>query len=333
VVLLTAVGDVVHGLPVVNALKRHDPACRITWVLQPGPATLVRGHPSVDDIIVFERARGWRAYLDTRRALHERALDLTLGLQDYAKAGVLTACSAAPIRLGYDRQRARDLNWLFTNRQIAPHAPQHIQDEYLEFLTALGVAADPLVWEVGPREEECVWQRDFASRIAGPFVALVIGSSKPEKDWVPERWAALAAALAGDFGLTPVIVGARSAREVATERVILRHVPAAVSALDSGLRRLTAILDASSLVVSLDTGPLHIAVALERPVVSLLGYTNPARYGPYRRYHDLRVSAYGEEREDGRLTLDRRPGRMRTIAVADVLERVQRWRAAYAPVS
>ena len=328
--LLTAVGDLVHGLPVVNALKRDDPSCRITWILQPGPATLVRGHRSVDDIIVFDRGRGWRGFLDARRALRARPFDLTLALQDYAKAGILTAFSRAPVRLGYDRARARDMNWLFTNRRIPPHPAQHVQDEYLEFLHALGVAAEPLAWDIGPYDDERPWQREFMSHFDRPIAALVVGSSKREKDWQPDRWAELAAALARDFGLTPVIVGARSPREMQTEHVIVSRERSAVSALDSGLRRLTAILDASALVVSLDTGPLHIATALGRPVVSLIGYTNPARFGPYRRWHDLIVSAYGDETRDGALCLDRRPGRMATITVAQVLDRVQHWRAAYA---
>lgn len=328
IVLLSAVGDVVHGLPVVNALKRDDPTSHITWLLQPGPATLVRGHPSIDEIILLERRRGWRGFLDARRAIRTHTFDLTLALQDYAKAGLLTAFTRAPIRLGYDRARARDANGLFTNRRIPPHAPQHIQDEYLEFLAPLGVTAEPVEWRIGPHEDERGWQREFVSRVGPRFVPLVVGSSRPEKDWLDDRWAELAAALDADFGLTPVVAGGATARERATEQAILARVPRAVSALDSGLRRLTAILDAAPLVISLDTGPLHIAAALDRPVVSLIGYTNPARYGPYRRSQDLIVNAYGETSRDGALCLDRRPGRMRTITVRDVLDRVERWRAA-----
>jgi heptosyltransferase I len=329
IVLLTAVGDAVHGLPVVNALKRNDPRCHITWLLQPGPASLVRGHANVDEIIVLDRARGWRGFLDARRVMRTRGFDLTLALQDYFKAGVLTALTRAPIRLGYDRARARDLNTLFTNRRIPPHPPQHIQDEYLEFLAALGVPAEPLEWNIGPREDERGWQHDLAATFDRPIASLVIGSSRPEKDWLPNRWAELARTLAGDFGLAPVIVGASTLRELVTDRAIRERAPGARSALNSGLRRLTAILDASVLVVSLDTGPLHIATALGRPVVSLIGYTNPARYGPYRRFQDLIVNAYGDTSRNGVLCLDRRPGRMPTIAVRDVLERVERWRTTY----
>lgn len=329
IVLLSAVGDVVHTLPIVNALKRDDPTRHITWLLQPGPATLVRGHPSVDDIIVVERSRGWRGFLDARRALEPRQFDIALALQDYIKAGVLTAFTRAPVRLGFDRARARDLSWLFTNVHLPPHPRQHVQDEYLEFLTALNVPADPIEWRAGPRGAEREWQREFVSRFDRPIVSLVIGSSRPEKDWLPDRWAELARVLHDAYGLAPVIVGARTPREVATEQTILAGAPGVVSALDSGLPRLTAILDASALVVSLDTGPLHLAVALGKPVVSLLGYTNPLRYGPYRRFQDLVINAYGETSRQGALCTDRRPGRMPRIAVRDVLEAADRWRSTY----
>jgi heptosyltransferase I len=314
----------------VNAIKRHDPQSRISWVVQPGPASLVRGHPHVDEIVLFDRARGWRAFLDVRRALREHQFDVVLGLQDYLKAGLITSFARAPVRLGYDRARARDLNWLFSNRQIPPHARQHIQDEYLEFVAALGIPTEPIEWRLGPWPEERAWQREFVAQFDRPVAALVIGSSRPEKDWVAERWAAITDVLYEDFGLQPVLAGGRSPREEETERVILeraRHKPA--SALDSGLRRLVSILDASSLVMSLDTGPLHVAVALDRPVISLLGFSNPLRTGPYRRFHDLVVNAYGAEWSDGRLATDRRPGRMRTIQVKDVVAKIERWRQCY----
>ena len=329
--MLSAVGDAVHVLPVVNAIKRADPTSHITWVLQPGPASLVEGHPSVDEIVRFDRARGWRAFADVRAHFRGRHFDVALGLQDYLKAGILTALVPAPLRLGYDRARARDGIWLFTNRRIPPHEPQHIQDEYLEFVAALGLSVAPVEWKIGPWDAERAYQREFVQQFERPIVSLVIGTSRPQKDWVAELWGELADALSGRFGLQPVLVGGRSPREEATEQVILartRHKP--VSALNSGLRRLIAILDASALVISLDTGPLHMAVALGRPVISLLGFSNPLRTGPYRASQELIVNAYGEMWNGSHLTTDRRPDRMQTIGVADVLEKVALWRERYA---
>jgi heptosyltransferase I len=147
---------------------------------------------------------------------------------------------------------------------------------------------------------------------------------------LPERWADVADALRFEFDLEPVLVGGLSTREVHAERLIrerARHAP--TSALGSGLRNLVGILDGSALVLAPDTGPLHMAVALDRPVISLMGYTNPKRTGPYRRYHDLIVDAYGNPGEDYPVSMENRDDRMPRISVRDVLDRVERWQSTY----
>ncbi|MDA1080850.1 MAG: glycosyltransferase family 9 protein [Gemmatimonadetes bacterium] len=331
VVMMSAVGDAVHVLPVLHALKRAAPAMHVTWVLQPGPATLVRGHPLVDDIVTFDRSAGMRGFLDVRRELARRPASVVINLQVYFKAGIITSFTQAPVKLGFDRARARDLNWLFTTHRIPPHPMQHVQDQYLEFCEWLGAPTDRVEWGLGPwSDEEREWQREFTGGFDRPLAPIVVATSKAEKDWAPERWAQVCDALWSDFGLQPVLVGGRSPREVAAEQVIMRkaaHAP--VSALGSGLRRLAAILDAGALVLSPDTGPLHMAVALGRPVVSLIGYSNPKRVGPYRQCRDLVIDAYGDPGEDYPVSMQNRVGRMPRISVRDVLDRVEHWRTHY----
>jgi heptosyltransferase I len=331
IVMMSAVGDVVHVLPVINALKRANPATRITWVLQPGPAALVHGHRSVNEIIIFERGRGLAAFADVAADLSKRRFDLVINLQVYFKAGIVTGFTDAPVKLGFDRARARDFNWLFTNSKIPASPLQHVQDQYFEFLTALGVSPQPVEWDLGPWPAEREWQRRFASQFSNPIASIVVATSKPEKDWIPERWVEVADALYEQFGMQVVLVGGNSEREVAAEQIILRkakHEPR--SELGSGLRNLVSILDASALVLSPDTGPLHMAVALNRPVISLMGYTNPKRTGPYRRFHDLIVDAYGELGEDYPISMENRPDRMQRIETRHVLDKVALWRERYA---
>jgi heptosyltransferase I len=328
--MMSAVGDAVHVLPVINALKRANPRTRITWVLQPGPAALVRGHRSVDEIIIFDRARGLAAFADVRAQLAKHRFDLVINLQVYFKAGIVTALTNAAVRLGFDRARARDFNWLFTNRKIPASPIQHVQDQYFEFLSALGVSPEPVGWDLGPWPNEREWQRTFRSSIDRPIASIVVGTSKPEKDWNPERWAEVADALHQQFGMQVVLVGAKSERERAAERVVMdraRYKP--LSQLGSGLRNLVSILDASALVLSPDTGPLHMAVALNRPVISLMGYTNPKRTGPYRRFQDLIIDAYGDPGEDYPISMENRPGRMKRIETGQVLEKVALWKERY----
>jgi heptosyltransferase I len=331
IVMMTALGDAVHVLPVVTALKRHRPDCHITWVLQPGPARLVRGHPDIDDIVVFDKKKGTRAFLEVRQAMAGRPIDLVLALQVYFKAGLVTTLIDAPVKLGFDRARARDANWLFTTHRIPPHANQHVQDQYFEFLEFLDVPHEPVVWNLGPWSHELEAQRAIVSQFARPIVSLVVGTSKAEKDWIPERWAALNDVLGERFGLQPVLVGGRSQREVETARVMLESASdPPVDMLGGSLREMVGILHGSALVVSLDTGPLHMAVALDRPVISLMGYNNPKRVGPYRKFHDLIVDAYGDPGEDYPITPAHRHDRMERITVQDVVEKVELWRDRYA---
>jgi heptosyltransferase I len=329
--MMSAVGDAVHVLPVINALKRVNPRTRITWALQPGPAALVRGHRSVDEIIIFDRTRGLGAFADVRRELAKRQFDLVINLQVYFKAGIVTALAHAPIKLGFDRARARDMNWLFTNRKIPAAPVQHVQDQYFEFLTALGVSPEPVEWDLGPWPPEREWQKRFKSSIDRPIASIVVATSKPEKDWIPERWAQVADALHEQFGMQVVLVGGKSERELTAERIVMekaKHKPR--SELGSGLRNLVSILDSSSLVLSPDTGPLHVTVALDRPVISLMGYTNPKRTGPYRKFHDLIIDAYGDPGEDYPISMENRSGRMKRIETSHVMEKVAIWKKRYA---
>ena len=332
IVMMSAVGDAVHVLPVLTALKRHHPAMHVTWVLQPGPATLVRGHRCVDEILLFDRTKGLQGFLDIRRELSSRRVDLVINLQVYFKAGIITGFTQAPVKLGFDRARARDANWLFTTHRIPPHAMQHVQDQYFEFCDWLGVPHEPVTWDLGPwTAQEQQWQREFVSRFDRPIAPIVVATSKPQKDWLPERWAEVSDALYHDFGLQPVLVGARSPREVHAEQVIMsRARTKPYSALgQGGLRGLAGIIAGSVLVLTPDTGPLHMTVALDRPVISLIGYSNPKRVGPYRKFGDLMIDAYGEPGEDYPLSMENRLDRMPRITVQQVLDKVERWRSTY----
>ncbi|HSH75443.1 MAG TPA: glycosyltransferase family 9 protein [Longimicrobiales bacterium] len=328
IVMLSAIGDAVHVLPVANGLKRAWPESRITWIVQPVPHTLVAGHESIDEFVVFRRRRGWRAlesYYELANNLKGKRFDLLLALQVYLKAGLIAALVPARIKLGFDRRRARDLQWIFTNRRIPPHPPQHVQDQYFEFLEYLGVDPRPVTWGLKLTSAEREAQAAFFGRLGAPACAVVVATSKPEKNWEPGRYAKLLERLEREHGLRPVLVGgpAPAERRVA-DRVLAATRAHAVDALGDDLRRLMWLLDGSDLVISPDTGPLHIARALERPVVGLFGHTNPRRTGPYRAYEDLIVDGYAaHEGERYPITAEHRGG-MGRVTVDAVMEKVAR---------
>lgn len=337
VVMLSALGDAVHVLPVANALKRAWPASRITWVIQPVAYRLVHNHPAIDSFILFPRRRGLaglRSFTETGRALRARRFDLLIDLQVYLKAGILTAVARANVKLGFDRRRARDLNWLVTTSRIPARPTGHVQDQYLEFLEALGVDPLPVEWGIVIDDDERATQREFFGALERPACAVVVGTSKPEKNWAPERYARLLEALESDFGFRCVLVGGPARVERAAADAVLRRTGARpVDALGDDVRRLVWLLDGSELVISPDTGPLHIARALATPVIGLYGYSNPKRYGPYRKYEDLVVDGYARTPgEEYAPSLKWRREGMQRVTLESVLEKVQLAREKYLSV-
>ena len=325
--MLSAIGDAVHVLPVTNALKRAWPDSRITWIIQPLPHMLVRGHESIDEFVLFHRRRGlraWQGYSDLGHHLYGRTFDLVLSLQVYFKAGLITSRIRGKRKLGFDRARARDLNWLFTNEHIAARPVQHVQDQYFEFLEHLDVDHGPAEWGIRLTDEELEAQAAFLHGLDGPACAVVVGTSKPEKNWEPEGYARILEEVQFTHGLQPVLVGGPSSAERAiADRIMASTKATPVDTLGNDLRRLLYILDGSAMAISPDTGPLHIARALETPVVGLYGYTNPKRTGPYRAYTDLVVDGYAlSPDEDYAPSMEYRDG-MKRVSVEGVAEKVR----------
>ena len=326
IIMLSAIGDTVHVLPLLNALKRAAPEVRIAWVIQPLAHRLVYNHPAVDDFIVFRRRRGIgvvREFLTAAKELRQRRFDLAIDLQVYLKAGLLTAVAPAPVKLGFDRARARDLNWLFTTERITAHEPQHVQDQYFEFLDHLGIHEHPAEWGLVITEEEREAQQQFFEGLDRPACAVVVGTSKHKKNWSVERYARLLEVVESDFGYRVVLVGGPSRVELDAAAEVMRLTRASLlNELGDDLRRLVYLLDGSAVLISPDTGPLHIARALEVPVVGLYGYTNPKRTGPYGRYRDLVVDGYARyPGEDYPVSMERRAGGMSRITVDMVVQK------------
>ena len=327
IVMLSALGDAVHVLPVVNAIKRKWPESRITWVIQPVPMQLVKNHENVDEFIVFHRRRGKAAlqsYRELRQALRGRHFDLVINLQVYLKAGLITAMMPADVKLGFDRKRARDMNWLFTNARIPARPMQHVQDQYFEFIDHLGIDPEPVEWRIRITPEERAEQSKFFEPL-GRTCAIVVGTSKPAKNWEPERYAPVIEALEQEYGFRAILVGGPSPIEQdAAARIMKASRIKPINALGNDIRKLVYLLDGASLVISPDTGPLHIARALDKPSIGLYGYTNPKRYGPYQKYEDLVVDGYAKYAgEDYPLNMEYRADGMQRVTPEAVLEKVR----------
>jgi heptosyltransferase I len=321
-VMMSAIGDVIHALPLVNSIRAAAPDVHLTWVVQPVPLQLLAPHPAVDEFLVFHRELGWRAYPQFRRASRGRRFDLVLDPHVYFKAGLVTGMLRAPRKIGFDRRRAPDGNWLFSTERLSPLPRAHAQDEMLEFVDHLGIPR-VMEWNLGPFPDEVERYRGLLPSDDRPTAALVLASSRAEKDWPAERYVALANRLRHDLGMRLVLVGAPSQRETAVAEVLratMDEPPLDLRAWD--LRRLVYLLGRVDVLVTPDTGPMHIGVALGTPTVAMMGYTNPARVGPYR-FRDLMIDAYGDPGDDYPPAQGYRPGRMQRISPVQVMEKVE----------
>jgi heptosyltransferase I len=328
-VLLSAIGDVVHAFPLVASIRAAAPRARIEWVVQPTPAEIVRRHPDIDRTWVLDRDRGWRGYHSFHRRMRNEIFDLVLVLQVYAKASFATFLLNSPRKIGFDRPRSRELGWIAPNEHIPTRPLRHVCEQYLEFADHLGVSRR-YAWALPLTIEERARQGRFLDALDRPLAALVPGTSRSVKQWPAERWADVAEGL-HDLGYAPCLVGGGGIAERSLGARIVERARAPIrDLLRPDLRRLLWILDGAALVVACDTGPYHLAVALGVPAVGLYGATDPARVGPNRRFLELVVDAYHDPGEPWHPVSDAiRPGRMNHIAAEHVMQAVALARARY----
>lgn len=339
IVLLTGIGDVVHGLALANDLKRDDPTREVVWVAEPAPAEVVRNHPAVDHVIAFRKNAGLEGVMELQDAFRGLPCDLTINLMRYGKGLPPALLSGAPVRLGLPRPMTRDGVHRFNTHSLPDQPWCHTQDMFLQMRGPLGLPEDgPVEWGIAFTEEERRDQREFFGELRGfadgrPVVGVVLGTANPAKDWPAHLSAQLCARLEDEVGAVPLLIGGPSEGERAAAEAVMDSTRATRNGLGNSVRRMMWMVDGVDLLVSTDTGPLHLAHALETPVVGLFGHTNPWRVGPWRRYHDLIIDHYTEPgAEPDPSGYDPRDGRMETITVDEVVAKVKQGLNAYPTV-
>jgi heptosyltransferase I len=302
IVMLTGLGDVVHALPVANALKRAWPHTRISWVVEPMPSAILSPHPAIDNVIVYEKKKGWRGVRDLRRRMRRESFDITLNLHPYFKSIWGTLFSRAPERWTFGPDRARDLVWLAGNRRLPQRPRRHTADMFLEFVEVLGLDPYPVEWNFAITPDERSEQQQFSERLEGrPAVGVALASANASKDWPAERYIPVIDAIEHDFGARAVLLGGLSHREQHSARVIADGVSKQpLSMLGWSVRSLVWSLEACTAAVAPDTGPLHIARAVGTPVVGMYGRTDPRFVGPFHAFEDLVIDTFVPPDADGR---------------------------------
>jgi heptosyltransferase I len=297
---LSALGDIVHALALANGLKKAWPETRLTWILHPLSHEIVKHQLNIDQFVVVPKKNDLKSWIALYGQLRDHQFDLVMVPQVSVRASVITAMVKADIKLGFDFKRSRELNWLFVNRKIHEHPPQHVQDQFFEFLDYLGVSHQTPEWNIVFTREELSWRENFFRKINQPVISFVMATSDPRKDWSPEGYASVVDHVARTTGFQPMLVGGPSQRETfIVDRILSLCHCSPVVALEKPIRHTLLQLSGSSLVVSPDTGPLHMAVALNVPTISLYGASDPRRCGPYKKFQDLLINKYSDPGETG----------------------------------
>jgi heptosyltransferase I len=278
---LSAIGDACHVVPVIRTLQRAWPETQLTWIIGKTEARLMQLIEGVEFITVAKHS-----VADSRRtlraALAGRRFEVLLHMQLALRASLLAQCVPARIKLGFDRARARELQWLFTNARIAARAREHVLDSFFGFPAALGVQERLLRWDVPVPDGA----RAYAAQlIPDSRATLVISpcSSHVLRNWRSERYAALAAHAVNRHGMRVILAGGPSELERRTGEAIerLSGVPLVNQIGKDTLPELLAVLARATVLLTPDSGPAHMATMVGTPVIGLYAATNPARTGPY----------------------------------------------------
>ena len=287
-------GDVIQTLPVAARLREAWPSARISWLVNSQYARLLRNNPCIDHLYPFPRDL-WRAHRNFPGAvasfirlctqLYRARFDAVLDLQGLLRSGILTAATGAPLRAGFANAR-ECAHFFYTLKVTVPQGEMHSVDRYLLVASALGCSGTGVRFPLGGGEEEeggaDEFLRAFLPPRGGPLIAL-----SPSARWKTKRWPLEYYAALGDFlaerGARIVVIGGGSG-EGKKVTGLMRAPVLAADGIDDPLK-LAALLNRMDLLISNDSGPMHLAAAVGTTVIGLFGPTNPRRTGPYGAKH------------------------------------------------
>jgi len=292
-------GDVIHALPVLAGLRRRYRDAHIAWLVSTACADLLVGHPDLNEVIPFDRkrfgrlGRSWsvtRDFVRFVRDLRARQFDLVVDLQGLFRSGFLARASGARTRVGF--ARTREFAWLFySDRVRVPDRDMHAVDRYYLLADPLDFADVPITFELPVRPEaRAEIDAVLAGENIGPetrYVLIAPGTRWETKRWPVEHFAELVRLLKSNLDTAVVLAGAPDEADLAHTVAAASGEKVANLAGRTTIPQMVALVDRASAVVMNDTGPMHLAVALNKPLVALYGPTSPHRTGPYQRLDDV----------------------------------------------
>ncbi|AKQ34011.1 glycosyltransferase family 9 protein [Candidatus Coxiella mudrowiae] len=279
---LGALGDVCLTVPLIRALCRHLPHIELHWIISRPFFSLVRGLANVN-FIVLDKPKSLSDYWRCYQQLKSCPLDVLLVPQATLRSNILCFLTKAKIKYGYEKLHSRDLQYYFVNRTVAAR-PEHLVESFLRFAEPFGVTDKNIEWGLPIEEKDYEWAKAQLNSYDGRWLAICPATSKEERNWFSDRYATVVNYLTKkrwDFNV--VLVGGPSAVEKQMAEEINRQLikPALNLVGKSSLKQLAALLSEVDVLLSPDTGPLHIAQAVGTPVMGLYAVAPPEKTGPY----------------------------------------------------
>ena len=278
----SALGDVTHVVPLVRTLQAAWPQTRLTWIIGKLEQRLVGDVPGVE-FVVFDKTVGIGAYRAVRRALAGRRFDALLHMQVALRANLLSMTVGANRRIGYDRVRAKDLHGLFVRERIPARTGEHVLDAIGSFVEPLGLKQIEVRWDIPIPAEAQAWAAQQWPDDGQPTLVISAASSHALRNWRAKRYAAVADHAAQALKMRVALTGGPAPAERALGDTILAQMktrPLDLIGKDT-LKRALALYQRAAIVLTPDSGPMHMANAVGARVLGLHAASNPARSGPY----------------------------------------------------
>ncbi len=293
-VRLGALGDIVHGLPVAAALRERYPDAQIAWLVDSRHSALLDFVPVVSRPVAVDSRRASDS-LRTIRLLRRERYDAAVDLQGLVKSAAFARLSGAARVIGFDRPHLREkLASLFYSERSHPGDAAHVVDRNLSVLDLFGIRDHVRRFPIAVPASAAL--EPVAGRVARDglrgFALVNPGAAWPNKRWPPDRFGEVASWIARSYNLLPVVLWGPGEQEAAV-RIVEASDGAGMLAPKTGIGDLLALSRAARLMLSGDTGPLHLAAAVGTPIVALFGPTDPVRNGPWNE-SDLSLSRFGD---------------------------------------
>jgi len=289
---LSALGDVCMVVPVIRTLQKALPQAHITWFISRPAYDLVKGLDGVE-FIVINKPRNPLDYLKLRKQLKNARFDVLLAMQAALRTNLIYPFINAPIKIGFDNARARDGQRWFTNVQI-PFAKQHLMDSFLSFAEELGITEKIIEWKLPLSNDDREWAKQILPEGDGPLLVINPAASKSERNWPAKRYSKIIE-LMHQRGVRIVLTGGPHPVEKALIDDIKQQLDFSVSDLSgqTSPKQLAALLELADCVLAPDTGPVHMAVALNTPVVGMYAVAPAWLSGPYLQ-REIAIDKYDE---------------------------------------